>query len=226
MKTKNIDQTFPAEAIKEKIRLLWGQSSCHVAISDLKVEHMTTLISLLYQWNKALNLTAVRNPEDMVVLHIIDSISVEPCIYGNNIADVGTGPGFPGLVLAILHPEIKFTLIDSVSKKISFVKNAVAVLKLGNVTPVNGRCEELQPEELFDCIVSRAFAPLDKIVNWCRDLLTSEGKFVAMKANLSDEELGNVPKDVVIDRIEKLNVPGLNATRQAVVMSLRNTKQE
>ncbi|MCI6796799.1 MAG: 16S rRNA (guanine(527)-N(7))-methyltransferase RsmG [Succinatimonas sp.] len=221
MKTKNIDQVFSSEAISEKIRLLWGQSSCNVALSDSKVEQMTKLVGLLHQWNKALNLTAIRDPEEMVVLHIIDSISIEPYICGHNIADVGTGPGFPGLVLAILHPEIRFTLIDSVAKKISFVKNAVAVLKLGNVIPENCRCEELKPKEQFDCIVSRAFAPLDKIVNWCRELLVSDGKFVAMKAKLSEEELGNVPEDVVIDRIEKLNVPGLNATRQAVVMSLR-----
>ena len=207
--------------IYQRIVELWSNSECTVAMDEDKAQKLTELVMLLCKWNQALNLTAIRDPMEMVVLHILDSMSIEPFIFGKNVADVGTGPGFPGLVLAILHPEIHFTLIDSIAKKISFVKNATNNLKLTNVTAVNGRCESLTPDEPFECIVSRAFAPLERIVTWCRSLLADNGKFVAMKGNLSDEERNDLPKDAVIEKIAELKVPGLDAKRQAVIVALR-----
>lgn len=209
-------------AISTKISELWKQSDCTVDIDDDKLKKLTALVMLLFKWNQALNLTAIKDPMDMVVLHILDSMSIEPYIFGKNIADVGTGPGFPGLVLAVLHPEIKFTLIDSVAKKISFVKNAIAILELNNVSAVIGRCEELSPSLAFECIVSRAFAPLERIVSWCRGLITHNGKFVAMKGKLTDAERNDLPEDAVIEEIHELHVPCLNASRQAVIISLKH----
>ncbi len=218
MVAKNI-QANSAD-IYQRIVTLWKDSECTVALDEDKAQKLTELVMLLCKWNQALNLTAIRDPMEMVVLHILDSMSIEPYIFGKNVADVGTGPGFPGLVLAILHPEIHFTLIDSIAKKISFVKNAVNTLKLQNVAAVNERCESLSIDEPFECIVSRAFAPLERIVTWCRSLLAPDGKFVAMKGNLSDEERDDLPKDAVIEKIAELTVPGLNARRQAVIVAL------
>ncbi len=206
--------------INQRIATLWKDSECTVSFDEEKAQKLTELVMLLCKWNQALNLTAIRDPMEMVVLHILDSMSIEPYIFGKNVADVGTGPGFPGIVLAILHPEIHFTLIDSVAKKISFVKNAVNTLKLQNVTAVNGRCENLSIDEPFECIVSRAFAPLERIVTWCRGLLARQGRFVAMKGNLSDDERKDLPADAVIEKIAELKVPGLDAKRQAVIVAL------
>ncbi len=206
--------------IYQRIVTLWKDSECTVSLDEAKAQKLTELVMLLCKWNQALNLTAIRDPMEMVVLHILDSMSIEPYIFGKNVADVGTGPGFPGLVLAILHPEIHFTLIDSIAKKISFVKNAVNTLKLENVTAVNGRCESISVDEPFVCIVSRAFAPLERIVTWCRSLLAPDGKFVAMKGNLSQEERDELPQDAVIEQIAELHVPGLDAKRQAVIVAL------
>lgn len=207
-------------AVYAKIKELSSQGKYSLEITDEHCRKLAELVALLSKWNQALNLTAIRDPLEMTVLHIMDSMSVEPYIVGNNIADVGTGPGFPGLVLAILHPEKKFTLIDSVAKKLSFVRTACASLNIKNVVTINKRCEDIEVEEGFDCIVSRAFASLHNIVDWCRHLVAEDGILVAMKANLTDEELSDLPSDASVDTTVKLDVPGLDATRHAVMLSL------
>lgn len=190
-----------------------------ISVTDEQINKMTTLVELLAKWNKSLNLTAIRNPDEMVVLHIMDSAVISPLLKGNNIADVGTGPGFPGLVLAILNPEKKFTLIDSIAKKLSFVRTAMVTLRLENVTIINDRCEHIHPEEKFDCIVSRAFASLQQIVVWCLPLLDKEkGFFLAMKGDIEQDELKAVPQSVRIKSVIDLKVPDLDAKRQAVIM--------
>ena len=195
-------------------------SKTEVVYTEEQLDKLATLVCLLSQWNNALNLTAIRDPKQMVVKHILDSAVVSPLIQnkGNNIADVGTGAGFPGLVLAILNPQIHFTLIDSIAKKLSFVRTAMVSLKLQNVTIINDRCENIKPENKFDCILSRAFAPLDKIVNWCKDLIKNDGVFVAMKSHLEEKEINDVPSTVKIEEIIPLQVPTLDAVRNAVIL--------
>lgn len=206
---------LPQEAyLGEKIKELLLKTE--VSFDDEKVQKLAALVVLLCKWNKALNLTSIKDPDDMVVLHILDSAVISPLLTGKNIADVGTGAGFPGLVLAILNPDKHFTLIDSVAKKLSFVKSASVSLKLENVTLINDRCENINPEIPFDCIVSRAFAPLARMVDWCSHLLDDKGVFIAMKANLEDEEIKELPLFVKIKKIEELKVPTLNAERKAV----------
>ena len=194
-----------------------------VIASEEQIDKLANLVILLCKWNKALNLTAIREPEKMVVLHILDSAVISPLIQskGNNIADVGTGAGFPGLVLAILNPEINFTLIDSVAKKLSFVRTAMTTLKLDNVSIINDRCENIILENKFDCILSRAFAPLCKIVEWCGSLIADNGVFICMKANLEENEIKEVPENAVIEKIIDLSIPSLDATRKAVIMKIR-----
>lgn len=213
-------------SVQEDLRALFAKST--VTADDAAVAKLAQLLVLLQQWNRAVNLTAVKDLHDMAVLHILDSAVISPLIGSLrckdgavpvNIADVGTGAGFPGLVLAVLNPDKQFTLIDSVGKKLAFVRAAATALKLANVRIVQGRVEELHFDTGFDLIVSRAFAPLERMVRWCLPLLSERGLFVAMKSHLEDEEVRAVPSEVHIERIEPLSVPTLQALRQAVVLS-------
>lgn len=207
-----------------------------IEVSEQQMEDLVTLIEMLNLWNGALNLTAIREVAQMVQLHVVDSAVLVPVLdqvfaaldnkagsgtgtdgFTHHLADVGTGAGFPGLVLAILRPEWHFTLIDSVGKKLSFVRQVATRLKLKNVELINKRCEEIEHEP-FEVIVSRAFAPLERMVSWCLPLLYEKGRFVAMKANLEDSEIKDIPETVTIDSIIELNVPELEAKRQAVVL--------
>ena len=194
-----------------------------IECSEEQYDKLSTLVELLAKWNNALNLTAIREIDKMVVLHILDSAVVSPLISdkGKNIADVGTGAGFPGLVLAILNPQKHFTLIDSVAKKLSFVRTVMVSLGLKNVTIINDRCENIKVEQKFDCILSRAFAPLCKIIEWCENIIDDNGLFVAMKANLEEGELNELPENAEILENIPLSVPGLDAKRQAVVMRIK-----
>lgn len=210
--------------ILEQIKSLMSKTT--VVCSEEQFDKLATLVVLLCKWNTALNLTAIREADKMVVLHILDSAVVSPLIEnkGDNIADVGTGAGFPGLVLAILNPEIHFTLIDSIAKKLSFVRTAMVSLNLNNVTIINDRCENIVLERKFDCILSRAFAPLAKIIEWCEKLIADDGVFICMKANLEPNELGEVPSFAKIQENIELTVPSLDAKRQAVIMKLDKAK--
>lgn len=210
---------FNFDDTKSYLMSLFGQTS--LSITDEQLEKLTIILEMLNTWNSALNLTAIRDVKQMAVLHILDSAVAAPVVASvegvKHVADVGTGAGFPGLVLAVLHPELNFTLIDSVGKKLSFVRQVSARLKLSNVEMINKRCEEIEHEP-FDCIVSRAFAPIERMVSWCLPLLKDDGRFVAMKANLEQEELDAIPSSVQIERIEELHVPECYAKRQAVVL--------
>ena len=211
------------ELILLKIKKLMSEAK--IDASEDQLEKLATLVILLCKWNNALNLTAIRDPNDMVVLHILDSAVLSPLIKdkGNNIADVGTGAGFPGLVLAILNPETKFTLIDSIAKKLSFVRTAMVSLNLKNVQIIIDRCENIEIENKFDCIVSRAFAPLCKIVEWCKNLISDNGIFIAMKANLDEKEISEIPSNAQLVENIELHVPTLDAKRQAVIIKLQNS---
>lgn len=182
-----------------------------------KIDKLVKLIVLLNKWNKTFNLTALKNIDEQIVLHVIDSAVVAPLITGNKIADVGTGAGFPGLVLAILLENQHFTLIDSIAKKTAFVKSTSIELGLNNVDVLTCRCESIKDQN-FDCIVCRAFASLNQIVSWCLPILNQNGKFVAMKANLTKEEIDGVSSLVKITDIIDLKVPTLDAKRSAVIM--------
>ncbi|MEN8168558.1 MAG: 16S rRNA (guanine(527)-N(7))-methyltransferase RsmG, partial [Pseudomonadota bacterium] len=126
-------------------------------------EQLLRFLSLLLKWNQAYNLTAVRDPLEMVERHLIDSLSLLPYLQGTHILDMGTGPGLPGIPLALMLPHSQFTLLDSNSKKIRFVRQAVMELKLRNVEPVHGRLEELEVERPFDVLIARAFTSLSRM---------------------------------------------------------------
>jgi len=191
---------------------------------DLSVETQQQLLdylALLQKWNKVYNLTAIRNVEQMISYHLLDSLAVLPHLWPRNWLDVGCGAGLPGLVLAIACPDWKFTLLDSSSKKTSFVQQAVIELGLKNVHVRCARVEEMQTEEKFDGIISRAFAETADFVKKTQHLLSKSGRWAAMKG-APEHELQSLPGDIEVERIIPLKVSGLDAARCLVLLQRRS----
>lgn len=187
---------------------------------DVKPEvqgKLLTYLELLQKWNRVYNLTAIRQPEQMVMSHLLDSLAVLPHLWPGRWLDVGCGAGLPGLILALMRPEWTFVLLDSNSKKISFVRQAKIELELHNVNIYCTRVETWQTEEKFDGIISRAFAETAKFVMLTRHLLDQEGRWVAMKG-VSQQEMERLPNDVNVERVIPLQVPGLAAARCLIML--------
>lgn len=173
---------------------------------------------LLQKWNKVYSLTAIRDFEQMVSHHLIDSLAVLPHLWPGRWLDVGCGAGLPGLVLALLQPEWAFTLLDSNSKKTSFVQQAVIELGLRNVSVCCARVEDWQPMEKFDGIISRAFAETAEFTMLTRHLLVQGGRWVAMKGMPPSQELERLPANIGVEQIIQLQVPELDAARCLVIL--------
>lgn len=185
-------------------------------VSPAQRQQLVAYVELLNKWNKAYNLTSVRNPEDMLVKHILDSLVVGPKLSGQHFIDVGTGPGLPGIPLAILYPERNFVLLDSLGKRITFLRQVVFQLKLTNVTPTLSRVEEFQPEQPFDGVLSRAFASLQDMVNWCQHLIDTNGRFYALKGLLPEQEFSELPDNIQVSASHQLQVPQLDGERHLI----------
>ena len=160
----------------------------------------------------------MRDPQEMLVKHILDSIVVSPYLQGDRFIDVGTGPGLPGLPLAIINPTKQFVLLDSLGKRISFIRNAVRELGLTNVEPVLSRVEEYQPEQKFDGVLSRAFASLKDMTDWCHHLLKKDGYFYALKGIYHEDEVQELDKKFEIKDVITLHVPELVGERHLIVL--------
>lgn len=186
-----------------------GLQSLGIAYDKSQIESLLKFIKLIEKWNKAYNLTAVRNLEDMVRLHLLDSLAILPFIRGHHVVDIGTGAGLPGIPLAIFLPSVKFLLIDSNSKKTRFVQQAVLELKLQNVTVLHSRVENFQPDSLFSTVIMRAFANLQNIMQLTKHLLDAQGILLAMKGQQpSPQEIKVFPCSIV-----QLDIPGVEAAR-------------
>ncbi|PTU31626.1 16S rRNA (guanine(527)-N(7))-methyltransferase RsmG [Stenotrophobium rhamnosiphilum] len=182
----------------------------------------------LLKWNNAYNLTAIRDPQESVTRHLLDSLSVLPllndpalAIPGPRLLDVGSGAGLPGLVLSIAKPSLRVTTLDSNGKKARFMRHIVRTFKLDNVEVIEDRVEAFQPELGFDCVVSRAFSSLNDFFDKTTHLLATGGVWVAMKGKLDAKEAADIPVDVEIRGSHRLRVPGLNEDRHAVVATLK-----
>ncbi|WP_409309368.1 16S rRNA (guanine(527)-N(7))-methyltransferase RsmG [Pectobacterium sp. B1J-3] len=194
-------------------------NSAGISISDKQKNLLIQYVEMLNKWNKAYNLTSVREPRQMLIRHIMDSIVVEPYLNGQRFIDVGTGPGLPGIPLAIVRPASHFTLLDSLGKRVRFLRQVQHELQLENITPVQSRVEVFPAEPPFDGVISRAFASLQDMVNWCRHLpAKSEGRFYALKGVLPEEELSALPQGVLLDQVVRLSVPELEGERHLVVL--------
>jgi len=181
---------------------------------NLLMEYVTELMN----WNRVYNLTSVRKPTDIVTRHILDSLTILPHLHGERILDIGTGAGLPGIPLAIACPEREFVLLDSSSKKLRFVQQTLGILNLDNVTLVDSRVEEFQPDALFDTIICRAFSDLPDFYRYAARLCNDEGRMLAMKGVYPMTEVECLEDKSVIDDVVALKVPGLDAERHLVIM--------
>lgn len=200
-----------------------GAHALHVELSAAQIAKLVDYLALLVKWNAVYNLTAVRDPVQMVTQHLLDSLALVPSLEdAQNILDVGAGGGLPGIVLAIwaaeTRPAVRVSLIDTVHKKTAFLTQVKAELGLSNVTVYTARVERLQVEQKFDVITSRAFGDLRDFVNWSGHLLADGGRFIAMKGALPALEIERVPKGWAATQVKSLQVPGLDAERHLVVI--------
>ena len=202
--------------MKAKLENLLTQAE--IQLTDRQKDQLIQLVQLLNKWNKAYNLTSVRDPQEMLVKHILDSIVVSPYLQGDLFIDVGTGPGLPGLPLAIINPTKQFVLLDSLGKRISFIRNAVRELGLTNIEPILSRVEEYQPEQKFDGVLSRAFASLKDMTDWCHHLPKENGYFYALKGIYHEDEVQELDKKFEVKDVITLNVPELIGERHLIVL--------
>lgn len=176
-------------------------------------KQLLDFVGMLNKWNKAYNLTSIRDPEIMLVRHIMDSLVVSKHLQGERFIDVGTGPGLPGIPLAIMNPGKTFVLLDSLGKRIRFQKQVAFELGIHNISSIESRVEAYQPEQKFDGVLSRAFASIHDMLTWCHHLPAEHGQFYALKGQLSDEEMQQIPAGFAITETIELKVPKLDEQR-------------
>ena len=194
-----------------------GIKTLGLSCSSQQLEQLLAYLEMLQRWNKAYNLTAIREPIQMVRLHLLDSLAIHPYVQGvKHIIDVGTGPGLPGIPLAILNPDINFTLLDSNGKKTRFLFQAINDLSLANAKEINHRVEKYQPEQSFDIVLSRAFSSISDMLTQCDHLVSDSGCFLAMKGKKPDSELSQITKDYKVVDLSQINVPQVDSERHLI----------
>lgn len=203
-----------SERIEQSI--IEGSERLNIPLPVDASRRLTNYLTLLERWNRAYNLTAVRDPAAMVVRHLLDSLSILPWLQGPKVLDVGSGAGLPGLPLAITRPDCAFCLLDSNGKRTRFLIQAVAELQLPNVSVVRSRVEDYQPATLFNSVVSRAFATLADMAANAGRLCAPDGRLLAMKGVFPDDELARLPPGYVVVGVYPLHVPHLEAERHLV----------
>jgi 16S rRNA (guanine527-N7)-methyltransferase len=184
-------------------------------------QRLLAFVRLLVKWNAAYNLTAVRDPQEMIARHLLDSLVLLPYVQGPRVLDIGTGPGLPGIPLAIARPDCAFTLLDANAKKTRFVTQAVGELGLKNVAVVQTRVENYRPVEKFDTLVARAFSSIADMLENAQHLCAPGGRFLAMKGVYPEAELAAVPPAFAVSEVAVLKVPGLDAERHLAIITLR-----
>ncbi|TWE06670.1 16S rRNA m(7)G-527 methyltransferase [Pseudomonas sp. AG1028] len=197
-----------------------GARELGVDLTERQQAQLLGYLALLIKWNKAYNLTAVRDPDEMVSRHLLDSLSVVPFVAeaGDNWLDVGSGGGMPGIPLAILFPERRFTLLDSNGKKTRFLTQVKLELKLANLEVIHSRVEAFTPEQPFNGICSRAFSSLQDFSNWTRHLGDDHTQWLAMKGVHPDDELQALPADFSLTATHVLKVPGCQGQRHLLIL--------
>lgn len=197
-----------------------GLTTLNLPTDDEKVAKLLAFIALIEKWNKAYNLTAIRRRDEMVKLHLLDSVAILPYLEGKRMIDVGTGAGLPSIPLSIFCPDIEFQLLDSNAKKTRFVQQAILELKLPNVKVTHSRVEDFEPEQPFDTVLTRAFASLPEIIELTQHLISGNGTLLCMKGQTPEEELAAVNAQATLISI---NVPHIEAERCLVkITHLKN----
>lgn len=194
-----------------------GAAGLQLDLSQQQITLLIDYLALLIKWNAVYNLTAVRDPAQMVIQHVLDSLSVVSAFDGaSNVLDVGAGGGLPGMVLAIARPDMQVAMIDTVHKKTAFLTQVKVELGLRNVTVHTARVEQLRVVQQFDVITSRAFAELADFINWSGHLLAPGGRFIAMKGVNPEQEISRLPTGWRVREVRALTVPGLQAERHLI----------
>ena len=199
--------------------LLSGITDLSLTVDNTAIDLLLAYHQLLIKWNKAYNLTAVRDPMQMVSRHLLDSLSLIPYIDGQRFIDVGTGAGLPGIILAITFPERQFDLLDSNGKKTRFLNQVKMELELSNITIHQCRVEQYHPQQAYDGILSRAFATLADMVNGSQHLLSPKGKFYAMKGLYPHQELSDMEKAYKVEACHSLHIPNEEGERCLLILS-------
>jgi 16S rRNA (guanine527-N7)-methyltransferase len=208
---KNFDRTALSAVLGE------GIAAMHLDVSPAQQDKLMDYLALMFKWNAVYNLTSLRDPMQMVTHHLLDSLAAVPAFAtAHNVLDVGSGGGLPGIVLAIVRPDMKVSMIDTVHKKTAFLTQVKAELGLVNVTVYTARVEQLQVSDKFDVITSRACADLSDFVNWSCHLLADGGRYIALKGVAPKDEQERLPPEWKVAGLEPLQVPRLGAERHLV----------
>jgi 16S rRNA (guanine527-N7)-methyltransferase len=222
---------MPPDAVTRQslgVSLAAGAEALGLSLSDAQQQQLLSYMELIQKWNKVYNLTALRDPQEMLTHHLLDSLSaISPLMRhlkglphhqeeGGALLDVGSGGGLPGVVIAICCPKLRVTCVDAVSKKAAFVQQVAASLKLPNLKGLHARVESLSGP--FDVVCSRAFASLPDFVSWSVGALAEDGVWMAMKGKLPTEEMAALPSLASVFHVEQLPVPGLDAERCMIWM--------
>ena len=202
----------PAEELQR------GSTQLGISLSADEQHKLLSYLALLRKWNKVYNLTAIRDEKQMVSHHLLDSLAVMPHLWAGRWMDVGCGAGLPGIVLAVMKPNWQIALLDSNSKKTSFVQQAIIELGLQNASVHCARVENWKPAEMFDGIISRAFSELGDFLRNTQHLVAQHGRWAAMKG-APEQELASVPEGCRVQSVITLQVPGLQAARSLVIAS-------
>ncbi len=211
---------MPLVTSRHAEELLQGARELGVELGTVQQQQLLAYLALLIKWNKAYNLTAVRDPDEMVSRHLLDSLSVVPYVAeaGDNWLDVGSGGGMPGIPLAILFPQRRFTLLDANGKKTRFLTQVKLELKLDNLEVIHSRVEAFTPAQPFTGICSRAFSSLEDFANWTRHLGDGQTQWLAMKGVHPDDELQALPADFRLAATHVLKVPGCQGQRHLLIL--------
>ena len=198
---------------KKRKLLIDGCESLNIEINGVQVDQLLAYTVLLERWNKTYNLTAIRDPLDIIKLHLLDSLAINKFLVGSRFIDVGTGGGLPGIPLAIMNPLREFTLLDSNGKKTRFLFQAKLALGLANIDDVNERVEKFSTQNKYDCVLTSAFSSLGDMIQNCQHLLQENGCFLAMKGRIDQSELSEVTKNYKVTDSLLIDVPGVDGHR-------------
>jgi 16S rRNA (guanine527-N7)-methyltransferase len=200
----------------EREMLVEGALKIGIGLQAAQTESLLRLVDELELGNAQFNLSGIRDRPGMLRKHVLDSLTLQPYLRGERVADVGTGAGFPGLPLAIVNPLRRFTLIEATGKKARFVAQAAELIGCGNVQVVKSRAENYRPAELFDTVTARALASLTDFVSFAGHLCAPGGRLLAMKGKLPENEMSALPGSFRVSAVQRLHVPGLNDERHLI----------
>ncbi len=204
---------------KHSTILIEGCDALGISLSAAQQEKLIDHIDLLAKWNKRLNLTAITARDDMIVQHILDSLAIHPHIVGDQVLDVGSGAGFPGIPLAIVFPDLQITLLDSRGKRVTFLRHVATTLGLGNISLVNSRLEDYRPPSKFDTLTARAFSSLPDLIKLSQGVIADGTRVLGMKGKYPKEEIASLEREIRNKlTVHKLGVPFLNAQRNLIII--------